>query len=268
MARMIIISFLIFITAVSMSMVGKGGGNFYVVILAIAGVPIHEAATTGQFILFLASIAAMIIFQKNKSISWTLALLVGAFTSLSALGGGYFSHEFSGFSLKILFASMLLIAGVIMLMPVAENPSAAKTKHGGIITLKSGSELYHVNLWIASPIMIGTGFAAGMSGVSGGSFLVPLMTSACAVPMHTAVGTASLFIASTSLMGFTGHAIQGDFNPSWAAPLAIIAIAGGVLGGKLSLKTKPKPLKKLFAYTNWFAALLMMINAFHTKGIQ
>lgn len=52
MTRMIILSFLIFITAASMSMVGKGGGNFYVVILAIAGVPIHEAATTGQFIFF------------------------------------------------------------------------------------------------------------------------------------------------------------------------------------------------------------------------
>jgi len=26
-------------------------------------------------------------------------------------------------------------------------------------------------------------------------------------------------------------------------------------------------LKKLFAYTNWMAALFMIFNAFHTKGI-
>ena len=47
-------------------MVGKGGGNFYVVILAVANIPMHEAATTGQFILFAASLAAMFVFQKNK----------------------------------------------------------------------------------------------------------------------------------------------------------------------------------------------------------
>jgi uncharacterized membrane protein YfcA len=98
MSNLILVGFLIFIVAVSMTMVGKGGGNFYVVILAIANFPMHKAATTGQFILFSASVAAMIIFQKNKSVSWVLAILIGTFTALSALGGGYFSHLFSGFS--------------------------------------------------------------------------------------------------------------------------------------------------------------------------
>ena len=69
-----------------------------------------------------------------------------------------------------------------------------------------------------------------------------------------------------AFMVFTGHAIQGDFNPSWAIPLAIITVVGGILGGKLSLKTTPKHLKKLFAYTNLLAALFMIINAIHTKG--
>jgi len=106
-----------------------------------------------------------------------------------------------------------------------------------------------------------------MVGVSGGSFLVPLMVLACRVPMHTAVGTASVLIAATALTGFTGHAIQGDFNPSWAVPLAFVTIIGGVVGGKFALKAKPKHLKKLFAYTNWLAALFMLFNALHTKGI-
>ena len=111
-----------------------------------------------------------------------------------------------------------------------------------------------------------TGFASGMVGVSGGSFWVPLMVLACGVPMYTAVGTASTLIASTALMGFTGHAMQGDFNPALAIPLAGITVAGGILGGKLALKTKPIHLKKLFAYTNWLAALFMIVNALYTKG--
>lgn len=267
MTNLIIVSSLIFIVAVAMTMVGKGGGNFYVVILAIANIPMHEAATTGQFILFSASVAAMIIFQKNKSVSWVLAVLIGIFTALSALAGGYFSHLFSGFSLKLIFAVMLLIAGIVMLIPVSENQAISENKHLGLISIKSGNEIYNVNLWIALPITVLTGFGSGMVGVSGGSFLVPLMVLACGVSMHTAVGTASTLIAATALMGFTGHAVQGDFNPSWAVPLAFITIIGGILGGKFALKTKPKQLKKLFAYTNWLAALFMMINALHTKGI-
>jgi uncharacterized membrane protein YfcA len=267
MTRLIVVGLLILIVAIAMTMVGKGGGNFYVVILAIANIPMHQAATTGQFILFSASVAAMIIFQKNRSVSWALAILVGTFTALSALGGGYFSHLFSGFSLKLVFVVMLLIAGVVMLIPVSENQNIKENKHFGIINIKSGHEIYSVNLWIALPATVLMGFGSGMVGVSGGSFLVPLMVLACGVPMHTAVGTASTLIAATAFMGFTGHAIRGDFNPSWAIPLAIITVVGGILGGKLSLKTKPKHLKKLFAYTNWLAALFMIINAINTKGI-
>ena len=267
MSNLIIVSFLIFIVAITMTMVGKGGGNFYVVILAMANIPMHEAATTGQFILFSASVAAMIIFQKNKSVSWMLAILIGTFTALSALGGGYFSYLFSGFSLKLIFAVMLFIAGIVMLIPVSENKASAKNKHFGIISIKSGDKIYSVNLWIALPITILTGFGSGMVGVSGGSFLVPLMVLACGVPMHTAVGTASTLIAATAFMGFIGHAIQGDFNPQYAIPLAFVTIIGGIIGGKFSLKSKPKNLKKLFAYTNWMAALFMIFNAFHTKGI-
>jgi len=267
MSSLMITSFLIFIVAVAMTMVGKGGGNFYVVILAIAGVPMHEAATTGQFMLFSASVAAMFVFQKNKSVSWLLAVLVGSFTALSALGGGYFSHLFSGFSLKLIFAVMLLIAGIVMLMPVSDRQPSPADNHFVVIRIRSGSQIYGVNLCIALPVTILTGFGSGMVGVSGGSFLVPLMVLACGVPMHTAVGTASTLIAATAFMGFAGHAVQGDFNPAWAIPLAIITIVGGILGGKLALRTKPKHLKTLFAYTNWLAALFMIVNALQTKGI-
>ena len=263
MGQNTIVSIFIFIVAVSMTMVGKGGGNFYVVILAMAGIPMHQAAATGQFILFAASIAAMVIFQKNKSVSWSLALLIGSTTSLAALGGGYLSHLFSGFVLKLIFAFMLFASGAVMLMPVNEETKGNLKKRVGTIEIKSDGQIYGVNLWIALPVTVLTGFGSGMVGVSGGSFLVPLMVIVCGIPMHTAVGTASTLIAATAFMGFFGHAVQGDFNPAWAVSLAIITIAGGLIGGKFALKTKPRHLKKMFAYTNWLAAVFMVLNAFH-----
>lgn len=257
---------LIFVVAVAMTMVGKGGGNFYVVILALAGLPMHVAATTGQFILFAASVAAMIVFQQNKAVSWKLALLVGGLCSLAALGGGYFSHIFSGFSLKIIFACMLAAAGAIMLVPVSENRNTKNSYSFSRLRLKSAGEIYYIKIWIAVPAILLTGFGSGMVGVSGGSFLVPLMVLACGIPMYKAVGTSSTLIAATSFMGFSGHAMQGDFNPQWALSLAVMTIAGGIIGGKLALNTKPRYLKRLFVYTNWLAAVFMLINAFYAKG--
>jgi len=266
MINLVVSCVLILIVSVTMTMVGKGGGNFYVVILAIAGLPMHQAATTGQFILFAASVAAMIVFQKNKAVSWPLALLVGGLTAVAALGGGYFSHLFSGFALKLIFAGMLAAAGAIMLMPVSEKKHPEKGTRLGTLVLRSGGERYPVNLWIAVPATLLTGFGSGMVGVSWGSFLVPLMVVACGVSMHKAVGTSSTLIAAIAFMGFVGHAVQGDFNPQWALPLAVMTVVGGIVGGKCALNTKPGYLKQVFAYTNWLAAAFMVINAVYTKG--
>lgn len=258
MENFLIISILILIVAVSMTMVGKGGGNFYVVILALSSIPMHVAATTGQFILFTASIAAMFIFQKKRAVAWPLAIMIGIILAISALGGGYFSYLFSGYILKLIFAVMLVLAGAVMLIPA---PVSSNHKSGfGNWVFKNGDETFLVNLWIVIPITLLTGFASGMVGVSGGSFLVPLMVLAAGVPMYTAVGTASALISASSFMGFSGHALQGHFEPTLAIPLAIVALIGGVLGSKFAMKTKPKNLKLLFAVTNWLAAVFMIIS--------
>ena len=52
MLKLIIISAIIFILAVVMTMAGRGGGNFYVLLLVLSGIPIHQAVTTGQFTFF------------------------------------------------------------------------------------------------------------------------------------------------------------------------------------------------------------------------
>ena len=55
------IAVIIFFIAILMTMTGRGGGNFYVITLVLFGVGMHEAATTGQFILFISSLAAILI---------------------------------------------------------------------------------------------------------------------------------------------------------------------------------------------------------------
>jgi len=250
----------IFIIAVVMSMTGRGGGNFYVPVLVAFGLAMHSAATVSQFILFATAAAALLVFHKHGLVDWKLALVIDPPTDIMAFFGGYFAHYFHGSALKFVFALLLVVAGFIMLHPYQEKKRDQKKKFG-FWHRRFGEYDYTVNLWLAMPITALTGLVAGMVGISGGSFKIPLMVLACGVPMKVAVGTSSAMVAVTALMGFLGHAAGGDFDPSWAIPLVCAAVLGGLIGGKAALKTKPHNLKKIFAYTTLLAALFMTVNA-------
>jgi len=45
-----VLALIVLVIATTMTMTGRGGGNFYVLALALAGIEMHQAATTGQFI--------------------------------------------------------------------------------------------------------------------------------------------------------------------------------------------------------------------------
>lgn len=258
--QLALISFATFLVAVFMTMAGRGGGNFYVLLQVAAGATMGMAASTGQFLMFSTSFAAMFIFNKHKTVSWPMAIFIGLTTSLMAFVGGFSARYFSGTSLKLVFSVMLVIASIFMLFPVKEREGELPSGFG-LWNISYGGEEYVINFWIALPVTLATGFVAGMVGVSGGSFLIPLMVLGCRLPMHVAVGTASVMVAATALMGFLGHLTSGGVDLAWVLPQAAVAIFGGVIGSRLALKTKPKSLKLVFAVTTMIAAGLMFMNA-------
>lgn len=255
-----VLSLIVLAIAFVMTMTGRGGGNFYVVALVAAGMSIHGAAASGQFILMVTALCGMLIFNKSKLVDWKLALVIDPATDIMALVGGYFSDYIGGTYLKFIFSGLLVIAGFLMFLKVNDRP-LPEVKRPGYWHRTFGGSSYVVNLWIAIPVCAVVGLASGAMGISGGSFKVPLMVLLCGVPMSIAVGTSSAMVAATALMGFIGHAAQGHFEPKMAIPLAVAAAVGGIVGGKLAIKTKPKNLKTIFAITTLAAAGFMVANA-------
>jgi len=76
MLRIIIVFLCIFVSAVLMSMVGRGGGNFYVPILIAAGASMNTAAISTQLILMTTALVATLVFHKYKIVDWKLALVI------------------------------------------------------------------------------------------------------------------------------------------------------------------------------------------------
>jgi len=260
MLKLTAVCLAVFVIAIVMAMTGRGGGNFYVPTLVAGGAPMHQAATTAQLVLVSTATAALLVFQRRRTVDWKLALVIDPPTDVMALVGGYFANRFAGGALKVVFAGCLVLAAFFMLRPAKEQ-RLGDPQRLGFWRRRFGDCEYVVNLWLAVPITAATGLVAGAVGISGGSFKVPLMVLACGVPMRVAVGTSSAMVAATALMGFIGHSAGGDFNTSWALPTAAVAVLGGLLGGTFSLRTKPDKLKKLFAYTTLAAALFMAANA-------
>lgn len=259
MDTVLILSIIVLVIATLMSMVGKGGGNFYVLAMVLVGISMHEAAPASQMIMLGTSVASMLIFHKNKKVDWKLALVIDPPTDIMAFVGGYFAGSFEGMTLKLMFAVLLIIVSVFMFIRVKERPIIQKEKIG-FWNRKFGDYEYTVNLWLTLPITAIVGFFAGTIGISGGAFKIPLMVMLCGIPMEVAVGTSSAMVAVTALMGLIGHSVNGRFDPGLAIPLTAVAIAGGIMGGKFALKSKPKNLKKIFALTNLAAGIVMIVN--------
>ena len=264
MAKFIAIIISIFGIAIIMSMVGRGGGNFYTPLLILGGLSIHKAACTSQFILTFAAFAAAGIFYKKRYIDWKLALIIDPPTDIMAFVGGMFSGYFNTTLLKVILAGLLFLASYFMFIHVSEKQLGyLRNKKGGWFWHRHYGEYdYTVDLRYALPITALTGLFAGMVGISGGSFKIPLMVLHCGVPMRIAVGTSSLMVGLTALMGFLGHAVAGHFDWHIALPVAVAGLTGGIIGGKISVQIPPDKLKRIFGVTTAAAGLLMVWKIF------
>ena len=85
---------------------------------------------------------------------------------------------------------------------------------------------------IGTPVGAVLGSIAGLVGIGGGIWLSPLLIlSRFAVPKRAAA-TASFFILTNSISGFTAHTITKTIDLELLVPLLLVVIIGGFLGSR------------------------------------
>ena len=92
------------------------------------------------------------------------------------------------------------------------------------------------------------GVASGMFGIGGGTLLVPLLCLFFAFSQHRAQGTSLIaLIPPTGILAFLAYSKAGDV--SWHTGWLLIpgVFAGGILGAKLAERTRPRPMRLVFA---------------------
>ena len=108
------------------------------------------------------------------------------------------------------------------------------------------------------------GMLAGLTGVGGGVFLVPLMVGLLAMVQHQAHGTSFLVILPIAIVGAITYGIYGHIlgNVDWEVilGLALGGIVGVVLGARLMMRVPARQLRWIFGIFLVIVGTFMIIN--------
>jgi hypothetical protein len=241
-------------------MFGLGGGLVYVPLLVLGGYPIKVASVVSLFAITLASSSAFTIFFRSGKFDWKLAAIIDPPTDVMAFIGGYYANFFDEYFLNLSLIAVILLAGVLMVKPF----KGGRFKSGRFMwRRKFKSETYAVNIPLTCVMTGFIGFFAGMVGVTGGVFKVPIMVLLCGVPMEIAVGTSSGMVFLTALFGLMGH-LAAAREVDWlaVASIGIACLIGGMLGAKISLKAGREKLRFFYGILMFTLAVLVTLKAF------
>src|SRR5438094_4359571 len=106
------------------------------------------------------------------------------------------------------------------------------------------------------------GIASGMFGIGGGVLLVPLLGLLFSFSQHRAQGTSLVaLIPPTGALALMAYAGEGFV--SWRTGLLLIpgVFLGGILGGILAKKLKPRRMRQVFAGILFALGVWQMLDA-------
>jgi len=115
-------------------------------------------------------------------------------------------------------------------------------------------------------LLIGSaaGMLAGLTGVGGGVFMVPLMVGLLAMAQHQAHGTSLAVMFPIALIGAITYAVHGHIlgNIDWEIilGLALGGLVGVVLGARLMMRVPARQLRWIFGIFLVMVGTFMIMN--------
>ena len=256
---MFLLGILFYFIAFLLSMLGKGGGEFYVPILLTLKIPYQQAAATSLFILMVSGLLMMIVYHKKSIIDWYTGSLVIATTATGSFLGGFLSPGINPVYLKLIFAILLFISAWFISHPPKQKEVL---KFGPKLKRICCGEKYEFPILVVIPVLFVIGFLAGMVGISGGGLIVPLLIILGDMPLRIAFATNSIMILFSSFTGFLGRGMKVSIDWRFTLILVVFVGLGAISGAYFSSKVKIQNLKKIFLWVISIAGVWMIVKIF------
>jgi uncharacterized membrane protein YfcA len=244
--ELVVISLIVLFVAFIFSTIGLGGSLVYVPLFFWMGIELTIAIPTALLLNFITAGSASLTYYNNKMIAMRFASPLIITSVLCAPVGAYVTQLLNESTILAMFSIVLTLGGIRMLLPIEPIlkvlPSPRKTALIGII----------------AGIVIG--FAAGMLGIGGGVFAVPLFLL-LGFETKKAAATSAVFVMFTSVSGLLGHIGVGTINLQIMLFSGISAFVGAQIGSHLMVHyIGSKTIQKIFG----IVLLIMAANIIYS----
>ncbi|MGW0486271.1 sulfite exporter TauE/SafE family protein [Nonomuraea sp. NPDC003214] len=224
------------VVGMTLGLFGGGGSILTVPVLVyLAGVPAKQAIAMSLFVVAVTSAVSAIGHARAGRIRWRTGLIFGTAGMAGAYGGGLIGPHLPEALLMGGFAVMMLATAAAMIRDRPTRRAASASRELPIL---------HV---VAEGVAVG--LVTGVVGAGGGFLVVPALVLLGGLPMGVAVGTSLVVIAMKSLAGLAGYLHSVPVDWSLALPVAVAAVAGGLVGGSLAGRLNADRLRRAFG---WF----------------
>lgn len=240
----------VLVLALLFSMLGLGGAMLYIPLLHWLGYDFKSVAIpTGLLLNGITALSAATVYLRSRMVDVAGSLPLVLFSFIGAPLGAMASRRLPSEWLVAAFAAVLLFAAIRMAF--AKEPAASPQPIP--IGLKIGL------MGLAGAV---SGFLAGLIGVGGGIFIVPVML-AIGYPTKTAAATSAFIVVFPSFSGFAGHVAIGSLNWPLVVATAAAVVVGAQLGARLMKhRVKAVWIRRIFAMVLLLVALRLTFSVF------
>jgi uncharacterized membrane protein YfcA len=235
------------VIGLSMGALGGGGSILAVPVLVYALYLDPRAATTASLIIVgVTAVVAAKSHARAGRVDWRASLIFGALGIPASVGGSLLNRAVDPQLLLLAFAALMLLAAAAMYRRSRAGEQGS-TSHRPVGVARAARIVV---------VALVVGFLTGFLGVGGGFLIVPALVLAMGFGMPAAVGTSLVIIAITSLAALIERLGHGAIAWEIVLPFTAAAIAGSLLGKRLSDRVSGATL------TRGFAVLLVVVAGF------
>ena len=241
---------IIFISSFVLTMVGLGGGLIFSPLFVLLDFPISHAVSASLFLNGLAAISATYTYARKKMVDLKIGLPLLLSSSISAPFGAILTRQIDIRFFSALMAAIIFLAAVRMLL--SKNIDA---EQGHISTQRR----------IVGGVLIGAviGVLAGLMGIGGGVFIVPLLIYVLKVPTKKAAATSIFIVVFSSFSAFLAHASISDVDWHLIVTAGIFSLIGGRFGSRIMAeKLKGRTVRRIFGVVLLIFCLKLLQKAF------
>jgi len=219
--------------------IGIGGVILVPALVFLSDIPIKVAIPAAMFAYILSGLVATIVFARNKSIRWGMAIGLCIGAAPAAFAGAW---AVSVFNRQILEACLGLL-----------------TFFSGVNSLRTRKTVEAADAKVSNPVLLGvggfTGFLSSLTGTGGPLVLVPIMLS-MRVPVLTAVGLSQAVQLPVAIAATLGNVLYGKLDLTLGGILAMSLTVGSWFGAKLAHSVPRSLLRQIVSI------VLLLIGAF------